>query len=131
MSKVKTKNKLKAKYRPAINTVVVHVHASFNNTIITVTDTKGNTLAWGTAGASGFRGSRKSTPHAAQVAARAACQKAKELHKSEHAEVWVSGPGPGRESSIRAVTEFFNILMIMDVTGSPFNGCREPKERRG
>lgn len=124
------KSRSKRKSRRVITDVIVHVYASFNNTIITVTDVKGNTLSWATAGGSGFRGSRKSTPFAGQVAAGKAIQKARELYGVESAEVRIYGPGPGRDASVRAVRDFVQITGIYDVTGIPFNGCRAPKERR-
>ncbi|HMZ09159.1 MAG TPA: 30S ribosomal protein S11, partial [Plasticicumulans sp.] len=106
------------------------VHASFNNTIITITDRQGNTLAWATAGGSGFRGSRKSTPFAAQVAAERAGAVVKEFGL-KNLEVNVNGPGPGRESAVRALNaQGFKITNIMDVTPIPHNGCRPPKKRR-
>lgn len=108
----------------------VYIHASFNNTIVTVTDLNGNALAWKTAGGSGFRGSRKSTPYAAQVAADDVAKRAKDMGMKT-IKVFVSGPGPGRESAIRAFTaEGFIIIQITDSTGIPHNGCRDPKERR-
>lgn len=122
--------KLKKKVKRLISDIIVHVYASFNNTIITITDVKGNTLSWATAGGSGFRGSRKSTPFAGQVAAARAIQKAKDLYGVESAEVRVYGPGPGRDASVRAVRDFVSITAIYDVTGIPFNGCRAPKQRR-
>lgn len=124
------KSRSKRKTRRVITDVIVHVYASFNNTIITVTDVKGNTLSWATAGGCGFRGSRKSTPFAGQVAAAKAIQKARELYGVESAEVRIYGPGPGRDASIRAVRDTVQITAIYDVTGIPFNGCRAPKERR-
>lgn len=108
---------------------MVHIYASFNNTIISITDLQGNVVAWATAGGSGFRGSRKSTPYAAQMAARKAALVAKDFGLKS-VEVMVRGPGPGRESAMRAMAEFFKISSISDVTGIPFNGCKEPKERR-
>ena len=109
---------------------VAHIHASFNNTIVTITDRQGNTLAWATAGGSGFRGSRKSTPFAAQVAAENACNVVKEMGM-KNMDVCVRGPGPGRESAIRALNaRGFNITSITDVTPIPHNGCRPPKRRR-
>lgn len=122
-----TKKKAKARKVPD---VVVHVHASFNNTIVTVTDPKGNALAWATSGGCGFRGSRKSTPYAAQVAAQKAIQKSKEVYGAENAEVYVYGPGPGRDAAVRAARDHVHVTAIYDVTGVPFNGCRPPKERR-
>lgn len=120
----------KKRVKRLISDIIVHVYASFNNTIITVTDVKGNTLAWATAGGSGFRGSRKSTPFAGQVATTRAIQKAKETYGAESAEVRVYGPGPGRDASVRAVRDFVSVTAIYDVTGIPFNGCRAPKQRR-
>jgi len=109
---------------------VAHIHASFNNTIITITDRQGNTLAWATAGGSGFRGSRKSTPFAAQVAAERAANSAKECGL-KNLEVLVKGPGPGRDSAVRALhSAGFAISSISDVTPIPHNGCRPPKKRR-
>ena len=109
---------------------VAHIHASFNNTIVTITDRQGNTLAWATSGGSGFRGSRKSTPFAAQVAAENAANTVKEMGM-KNVEVCVKGPGPGRESAIRALNaQGFNITSITDVTPIPHNGCRPPKRRR-
>ena len=109
---------------------IAHVHASFNNTIITITDRQGNTLAWATSGGSGFRGSRKSTPFAAQVAAERAGAVVKEFGL-KNLEVNVNGPGPGRESAVRALNaQGFKITNIMDVTPIPHNGCRPPKKRR-
>ncbi|MDY6322668.1 MAG: 30S ribosomal protein S11 [Succinivibrio sp.] len=109
---------------------VAHIHASFNNTIVTISDRQGNVLAWATAGGSGFRGSRKSTPYAAQVAAERAGEAAKE-YGVKNLEVMVKGPGPGRESSIRALNALgYKITNITDVTPIPHNGCRPPKKRR-
>lgn len=126
----KGQGRLKRKTKRFVSDVIVHVYASFNNTIITVTDVKGNALSWATAGGCGFRGSRKSTPFAGQVAAGKAMQKARELYGAESAEVRIYGPGPGRDASVRAVREYVQITAIYDVTGIPFNGCRAPKERR-
>jgi small subunit ribosomal protein S11 len=109
---------------------VAHVHASFNNTIITISDRQGNALCWATSGGSGFRGSRKSTPFAAQVAAERAGEKAKE-YGVKNLEVWVKGPGPGRESAVRALNALgFKITGIVDKTPIPHNGSRPPKRRR-
>jgi len=109
---------------------VAHIHASFNNTIVTITDRQGNALAWATAGGSGFRGSRKSTPFAAQVAAERVAVAVKDMGM-KNLEVNVKGPGPGRESAIRALNgQGFNITSITDVTPIPHNGCRPPKRRR-
>jgi small subunit ribosomal protein S11 len=109
---------------------IAHVHASFNNTIVTITDRQGNTLGWATSGGSGFRGSRKSTPFAAQVAAERAGDMVKE-YGLKNLEVEVKGPGPGRESAVRALNNAgFRITNITDVTPIPHNGCRPPKKRR-
>ncbi len=109
---------------------IAHIHASFNNTIVTITDRQGNALAWATAGGSGFRGSRKSTPFAAQVAAERVGEMVKE-YGLKNLEVEVKGPGPGRESAVRALNNAgFKITNITDVTPIPHNGCRPPKKRR-
>jgi small subunit ribosomal protein S11 len=109
---------------------VAHVHASFNNTIITISDRQGNALSWATAGGSGFRGSRKSTPFAAQVAAEKAGEVVKEFGM-KNLDVQIKGPGPGRESAVRALNNLgFKISNITDVTPIPHNGCRPPKRRR-
>ena len=109
---------------------VAHIYASFNNTIITITDRQGNTLSWATSGGSGFRGSRKSTPFAAQVAAERAGNTAQE-YGVKNLDVMVKGPGPGRESAVRALNNTgFKITNITDVTPIPHNGCRPPKRRR-
>jgi small subunit ribosomal protein S11 len=109
---------------------VAHIHASFNNTIIAISDRQGNTLAWATAGGSGFRGSRKSTPFAAQVAAERVGEQVKEFGL-KNLDVNVKGPGPGRESAVRALNGAgFRINSITDVTPIPHNGCRPPKKRR-
>ncbi|MGQ0528359.1 MAG: 30S ribosomal protein S11 [Panacagrimonas sp.] len=113
-----------------ISDAVVHVHASFNNTIVLITDRQGNAISWSTAGAAGFKGSRKSTPFAAQVAADKAAQAAAE-HGVKNVEVRIKGPGPGRESAVRALNAAgFKIANITDVTPIPHNGCRPPKRRR-
>ena len=113
-----------------VTDAVAHVHASFNNTIITITDRQGNALCWATSGGSGFRGSRKSTPFAAQVAAEKAANAAQE-HGVRNVDVLVKGPGPGREAAVRALHNVgFKVLSITDVTPIPHNGCRPPKRRR-
>ena len=109
---------------------VVHIHASFNNTIITITDRQGNALSWATAGGSGFRGSRKSTPFAAQIASERAATAAQEFGLKS-VDVKVKGPGPGRESAVRALNAVgLKVTNITDVTPIPHNGCRPPKKRR-
>ncbi len=126
----KTPTRSKKKVKKSISDGVAHVHASFNNTIIMITDRQGNALAWATAGGSGFRGSRKSTPFAAQVAADRVGQRAKEFGL-QNLDVRVKGPGPGRESAVRALHNAgFKITSISDVTPIPHNGCRPPKKRR-
>jgi len=120
----------KKKVKKSVSDGVAHVHASFNNTIVTITDRQGNALSWATAGGSGFRGSRKSTPFAAQVAAERAGEAAKE-YGLKNLDVMVNGPGPGRESAVRALNNLgYKIGNINDVTPIPHNGCRPPKKRR-
>ncbi len=119
------------KEKKNITSAVAHVNASFNNTMITITDAQGNTISWSSAGAQGFKGSRKSTPYAAQVAAEQAGRKAQE-HGVRTIEVEVKGPGSGRESALRALQAVgFTVTAIRDVTPIPHNGCRPPKRRRG
>jgi len=120
----------KKKIKKNFNDGIAHIHATFNNTIVTITDRAGNTLSWATAGGSGFRGSRKSTPFAAQVAAEKAGKAAQEFGL-KNLDVKVKGPGPGRDSALRALNNVgFNINSIEDVTSIPHNGCRPPKQRR-
>ena len=120
----------KKKERKNIQNGVAHIRSTFNNTIITITDASGNALAWASAGSQGFKGSRKSTPFAAQVAAEVAGKKAME-HGVQNIEVYVKGPGSGREAALRALQAAgFNITIIKDVTPIPHNGCRPPKRRR-
>ncbi|MGE0596949.1 MAG: 30S ribosomal protein S11 [Hyphomonadaceae bacterium] len=126
----KEATRVKKRERKNIVTGVAHVHASFNNTMITITDAQGNTIAWSSAGSMNFKGSRKSTPYAAQVAAEDAGRKAME-HGMRTVEVNVSGPGSGRESALRALQAVgFTVTSIRDVTPIPHNGCRPPKRRR-
>ncbi|ACD95092.1 MAG: 30S ribosomal protein S11 [Geobacteraceae bacterium] len=120
----------KKKEKKNITNGVAHIQATFNNTIITITDPVGNVVAWSTAGAKGFKGSRKSTPFAAQVAAEDCARKAQE-HGLRNIEVYVKGPGSGRESALRALQATgLNVSFIRDVTPIPHNGCRPPKRRR-
>ena len=122
--------RVRKKVRKNIADGIAHVHASFNNTIITITDRQGNALSWASSGGQGFKGSRKSTPYAAQMAAEDAGKKAIE-HGMKTLEVKVSGPGSGRESALRALQAVgFTITTIQDVTPIPHNGCRPPKRRR-
>jgi small subunit ribosomal protein S11 len=126
----KEKTRVRKKERKNITAGVAHVAATFNNTIITITDAQGNTIAWSSAGTKGFKGSRKSTPYAAQVAAEDAGRKAME-HGMRTLEIEVSGPGSGRESALRALQSVgFTITTIRDVTPIPHNGVRPPKRRR-
>ncbi len=126
----KATSRSKKKVKKVVTDGVAHIHASFNNTIITITDRQGNALSWATAGGSGFRGSRKSTPFAAQVAADRAGEKAKE-YGLKNIDVHVNGPGPGRDSAVRGLNNVgFKITSITDVTPIPHNGCRPPKKRR-
>lgn len=124
--KVRTKKKEKKN----IQNGVVHIQSTFNNTIVTITDPTGNVVSWSSAGVQGFKGSRKSTPFAAQMAAEDAAKKAMD-HGMKNVEVFVKGPGPGRESALRSLQAAgFNIIIIKDVTPIPHNGCRPPKRRR-
>jgi small subunit ribosomal protein S11 len=124
--KIRTKKKGKKN----ISNGVVHIQSTFNNTIVTITDSGGNVVSWSSAGVQGFKGSRKSTPFSAQLAAEDAARKAME-HGMRTVEVYVKGPGPGRESALRALQAAgFNVVMIKDVTPIPHNGCRPPKRRR-
>ncbi len=125
------KKQFKKRERKMVHTGIVHVHASFNNTIITIADPEGSVIAWSSAGSLGFRGSRKGTPFAAQQAALKAATAAKEQHGLRIVEVRVKGPGSGRESAIRALaTAGLSVTNIKDVTPIPHNGCRPPKRRR-
>ena len=126
----KTQTRVRKKVKKNVVDGVAHIHASFNNTIVTISDRSGNTLAWATAGGCGFRGSRKSTPFAAQVASEKVGNVVKEMGM-KNLEVFVKGPGPGRESAVRALnSQGFKVTNISDVTPIPHNGCRPPKRRR-
>ncbi len=126
----KDTGRVKKRERKNITNGVAHVNASFNNTMITITDVQGNAISWSSAGMMGFKGSRKSTPYAAQVAAEDAGKKAQD-HGVKSLEVEVKGPGAGRESALRALQAIgFTITSIRDVTPIPHNGCRPPKRRR-
>ncbi|MCG6946479.1 MAG: 30S ribosomal protein S11 [Deltaproteobacteria bacterium] len=130
MAKPKGRVSRKKKERKNIQNGIAHIQSTFNNTIITITDTSGNTIAWSSAGSQGFKGSRKSTPFAAQLAADDAAKKAQE-HGVQNIEVYVKGPGSGREAALRALQAAgFNVTLIRDVTPIPHNGCRPPKRRR-
>jgi small subunit ribosomal protein S11 len=122
--------RVRKKAKKNVSDGIAHVHASFNNTIITITDRQGNALSWASSGGAGFKGSRKSTPFAAQVAAETAGRAAQDCG-IKNLEVRISGPGPGRESSVRALNALgIKIMQIQDVTPIPHNGCRPPKRRR-
>jgi len=126
----KNKNVKKKKEKKNIPNGIAHIQATFNNTVITITDVIGNTIAWSSSGAVGFKGSRKSTPYAAGQAAEDVAKKAKE-HGIKNLEVLVKGPGSGREAAIRSLQAVgFNITLIRDRTPIPHNGCRQPKRRR-
>ena len=126
----KPQTRIRRRERKNITSGIAHVNSSFNNTVITITDVQGNVIAWSSAGGQGFKGSRKSTPYAAQLAAESAGRKAQE-HGMRTLEVEVKGPGSGRESALRALQAVgFQILAIRDVTPIPHNGCRPPKRRR-
>lgn len=124
------KTRTKKKEKKNISNGVVHIQSTFNNTIITITDTAGNVISWSSSGIMGFKGSRKSTPFAAQLTAEDASKKAME-HGLKNVEVYVKGPGAGRESALRSLQAAgFNVTLIKDVTPVPHNGCRPPKRRR-
>jgi small subunit ribosomal protein S11 len=124
------KRQAKRKVKKNVQTGVAHICSTFNNTIVTITDVSGNVVSWSSAGACGFKGSRKSTPFAAQLAAEQAARKAQE-HGMRNVQVYVKGPGAGRESALRALQSAgFKISVIRDVTPIPHNGCRPPKRRR-
>ncbi|MCW7752460.1 30S ribosomal protein S11 [Desulfobotulus sp. H1] len=129
MAKARSAKKTK-KVKKNISTGVVHIQSTFNNTIVTISDTAGGVVSWSSSGAMGFKGSRKSTPFAAQMAAEDAAKKAQE-HGMRNVEIYVKGPGSGRESALRAIQGTgFTVTMIKDVTPVPHNGCRPPKRRR-
>ena len=130
MAKAKGRGSRKKKERKNIPNGIAHIQSTFNNTIITITDMSGNVIAWSSAGSQGFKGSRKSTPFAAQLAAEDAAKKAQE-HGVQNIEVYVKGPGSGREAALRSLQAAgFNVTLIRDVTPIPHNGCRPPKRRR-
>jgi small subunit ribosomal protein S11 len=130
MAKNQNVGRSKKKIRKNVTDAIAHIHASFNNTIITITDRQGNALCWATSGGAGFKGSRKSTPFAAQVAAESAGKVAVECGVKT-IEVRIKGPGPGRESTVRALNGLgIRVTQISDVTPVPHNGCRAPKRRR-
>ena len=127
---VKATSRTRKKVKKNVSEGIAHIHASFNNTIVTITDRQGNALSWATAGGAGFKGSRKSTPFAAQIAAEIAGKAALECGV-KNLEVRIKGPGPGRDSAVRALNAAgFKITTLSDVTPVPHNGCRPPKKRR-
>jgi small subunit ribosomal protein S11 len=130
MVKANSATRVRKKVKKNVAEGIAHIHASFNNTIVTITDRQGNALSWATSGSNGFKGSRKSTPFAAQIAAESAGKAAQECGV-KNLEVRIKGPGPGRESAVRALNAAgFKITSISDVTPVPHNGCRPPKTRR-
>ncbi len=130
MAEGKKKSFKKKKVKKNIQDGIAHIQSTFNNTIVTITDMSGNVIAWSSAGARGFKGSRKSTPYAAQQAAEDAAKKAM-VHGMKNLEVYVKGPGAGREAALRSLQSIgLNIKLIRDVTPIPHNGCRQPKRRR-
>ena len=130
MAKQPSQTKVKKKVKKNISNAIAHVNSSFNNTLITITDYQGNTIAWSSSGSMGFKGSRKSTPYAAQLAAEDAGKKASE-HGVKFVDIEVQGPGSGRESALRALQIVgFQVNSIRDVTPIPHNGCRPKKRRR-
>lgn len=131
MAKAEAANKPRKKAKRQISDGIVHINSSFNNTIVTITDPQGNCVGWASAANCGYRGSRKSTPYAAGEAAQKAGLAVVENYGMKSVQVRVKGPGPGRESAIRALhSAGLKVLSITDVTGIPFNGCRAPKKRR-
>lgn len=130
MGRRRTATQVRKKIKKMVPQGQAHIHATFNNTIVTITDTKGNAVSWASAGTSGFKGSRKSTPYAAGLASKNAAKVAQD-HGMQEMEIIVNGPGPGRESAIRALqTSGIKVTSIRDITPVPHNGCRPPKKRR-
>lgn len=124
------KNKTSKKTKKNISVGKVYIQASYNNTLVYITDLNGDVLMWKTAGSEGFKGSKKSTPYAAQMAAKSVAKNAKDAYNLSSVEVFIKGPGPGREAAIRGLSNYFKITYIADITSIPHNGCRPPKERR-
>ena len=129
-SQTQAATRVRKKTKKQVIDGIAHIHASFNNTIITITDVQGNTISWSSAANCGYRGSRKSTPYAAGEAAQKAAQVAVDTYGMKSVDVRVKGPGPGRESAVRALIQLVKVKSITDVTGIPHNGCRAPKKRR-
>jgi len=126
----KNRSIFKKKKKKKIISGKAYVQASYNNTLIYITDITGNVLLWKTAGSESFKGSKKSTPYAAQVASKNVAKDAKDLYNTTSVEVYIKGPGPGREAAIRGLANFLKVTYIADITGIPHNGCRPSKERR-
>jgi small subunit ribosomal protein S11 len=126
----KVKTKVSKKSKKQVTSAKVYIKASYNNTLIYITDLVGDVLLWKTAGSEGFKGSKKSTPYAAQVASKALAKAAKDNHGVSSVEIYISGPGPGREAAIRGLANFLKVTYIADITSIPHNGCRPAKERR-
>lgn len=124
------KNKTSKKTKKTVSVGKVYIQASYNNTLIYITDLNGDVLIWKTAGSEGFKGSKKSTPYAAQMAAKSVAKEAKDQYGLSSVEIFIKGPGPGREAAIRGLANFFKITYIADITSIPHNGCRPAKERR-
>lgn len=125
-----TETKTKKRVKKNVTQGIAHVYTTFNNSIVTITDTSGGAVSWASCGSKGFKGSKKSTPFAAQIAAEDACRKAKD-HGMKALEVYIKGPGAGRESALRAISSCgMRVTLIKDVTPVPHNGCRPPKRRR-
>lgn len=126
----KNKSKIIKKSKKQVTSGKIYIKASYNNTLIYITDLVGDVLLWKTAGSEGFKGSKKSTPYAAQMASKSIAKLAKEVHGLSSVEIYVSGPGPGREAAIRGLANFLKVTYIADITSIPHNGCRPAKERR-
>lgn len=126
----KVKSKIVKKSKKQVTSGKVYIKASYNNTLIYITDLVGDVLLWKTAGSEGFKGSKKSTPYAAQMASKSIAKLAKEIHGVSSVEIYISGPGPGREAAIRGLANFLKVTYIADITSIPHNGCRPAKERR-
>ncbi|HIH2763501.1 MAG TPA: 30S ribosomal protein S11 [Candidatus Azoamicus sp.] len=125
-----SKNKTTKKAKKSVSVGKIYIQASYNNTLVYITDLNGDVLIWKTAGSEGFKGSKKSTPYAAQIAAKSVAKEAKEAFNLSSVEIFIKGPGPGREAAIRGLANYLKITYIADVTSIPHNGCRPAKERR-
>lgn len=127
---MKKKIKSLKKSKKTFSVGKVYIKASYNNTLIYITDLTGNVLSWKTAGSEGFKGSKKSTPYAAQIASKSVAKEAKDVYGLASVEIYIKGPGPGREAAIRGLSSYLKITYIADITSIPHNGCRPTKERR-